>query len=86
MRYSKMTFQVERLSETLARNPILVTALNPSIGYAKGAQIAKKAYSERRSVLDVAVEMTDLSAETLATLLDPAALTRGGIQGGGASG
>src|SRR5262249_33915240 len=37
-----------RLAETLERNPILVTALNPVIGYEKGAAIAKKAYAEGR--------------------------------------
>ena len=49
-----------RLDEALARNPILVTALNPVIGYEKGAAIAKKAYAEGRPILEVAAEMTDL--------------------------
>jgi fumarate hydratase class II len=62
----------------LARNPILVTALNPIIGYAKAAEIAKRAYAEGRAVVDVAAEMTDLSRAELARLLDPAALTRAG--------
>ena len=81
-------FTVNRstLSEALARNPILVTALNPVIGYEKGAAIAKKAYAEGRAVLDVAAEMTDLSEEELKRLLDPAALTEGGIKGAGSSG
>jgi fumarate hydratase class II len=73
----------ERLAEALERNPILVTALNPVIGYEKGAAIAKKAYAEGRPIRDVAAEMTDLSREELARLLDPAELTRGGIKGGG---
>ena len=47
-------------SDALARNPILVTALNPVIGYEKGAAIAKKAYAEGRPILDVAAEMTEL--------------------------
>jgi fumarate hydratase class II len=75
-----------RLSEALARNPILVTALNPVIGYERGAAIAKKAYAEGRAVLDVAGEMTDLSDDELKRLLDPAALTEGGIKGAGTSG
>ncbi len=62
--------------------PILVTALNPVIGYEKGAAIAKKAYAEGRPILEVAQKMTDLKAEELAKLLDPAELTRGGIKGG----
>ena len=46
----------ERLREALDRNPILVTALNPIIGYEKGAAIAKKAYAEGRPILEVAAE------------------------------
>jgi fumarate hydratase class II len=63
----------------LDRNPILVTALNRVIGYEKGAAIAKKAYAESRPILQVALEMTDLSEEKLKQLLDPARLTEGGI-------
>jgi fumarate hydratase, class II len=73
------TVNQDRLNDALARNPILVTALNPVIGYEKGAAIAKKAYAERRPVLDVAAEMTDLSIDELRRLLDPKALTEGGI-------
>ena len=72
--------------EALARNPILVTALNPIIGYEKAAAIAKRAYRENRPVLDIAVEDSGLSAAELRKLLDPAALTRGGIHEGGSSG
>ncbi|MDH5621473.1 MAG: aspartate ammonia-lyase, partial [Gammaproteobacteria bacterium] len=60
--------------------PILVTALNPVIGYEKGAAIAKAAYKQGRPVKDVAREMTDLTDEELDRLLDPAALTEGGIK------
>jgi fumarate hydratase, class II len=73
----------DRIQEALARNPILVTALNPIIGYEKGAAIAKKAYREGRPILDVAAEMTDLSREELRRLLDPKSLTEGGIKGAG---
>jgi fumarate hydratase class II len=68
------------VSRTVGRNPILVTALNPVIGYELGAAVAKKAYAEGRPVKDVAREMTDLSDEELERLLDPAALTEGGIK------
>jgi len=68
------------LDAALDRNPILVTALNPVIGYEKGAAVAKKAYAEGRPVKEVAKEMTDLSDAELDRLLDPAVLTRGGIQ------
>ncbi|HKF98564.1 MAG TPA: class II fumarate hydratase [Steroidobacteraceae bacterium] len=81
-------FQVNkaRLAEALDRNPILVTALNPVIGYEKGAAIAKKAYAEGRPIREVAAQMTDLSSAQLEKLLDPAELTTGGIKGGGGGG
>jgi fumarate hydratase class II len=73
------TVNQERISGLLDKNPILVTALNPVIGYDKAAQIAKKAYAEGRSLKDVAAEMTDLSKEELNKLLDPRKMTEGGI-------
>lgn len=76
----------ERIDEALARNPILVTALNPVIGYAKGAEIAKRAYAEGRPLIDVAEEVSGLPRAQLIELLDPRALTRGGLQGGGSAG
>ena len=73
------TVNEAHIKEALDRNPILVTALNRVIGYEKGAAIAKKAYAEGRSVIDVAAEMTDLSEDELIKLLDPKKLTQGGI-------
>ena len=75
-----------RLDAVLARNPILATALNPVIGYERAAAIAKRAYVEGRPVFDVALEMSGLSEAELRRLLDPAALTRGGLHGGGGGG
>ena len=75
-----------RIAEALDRNPILVTALNPVIGYEKGAAIAKKAYAEGRPIREIAEKMTDLKREELARLLDPADLARGGIKGGTSGG
>jgi fumarate hydratase, class II len=71
--------RVDTLDAALARNPVLVTALNPVIGYARAAAIAKRAYAEQRAVLDVAREMSGLDDDTLRRLLDPRALTRGGL-------
>ncbi|MAM71120.1 MAG: aspartate ammonia-lyase [Gammaproteobacteria bacterium] len=68
----------DKLQEALARNPILVTALNPVIGYEKAAAIAKKAYAEGRAIIDVAAEESGLSKEELEHLLDPAKLADGG--------
>jgi fumarate hydratase class II len=73
------TINEARLEAALARNPILVTALNPVIGYDRAAAIAKRAYAEGRAIRDVAAEMTDLTPEELERLLDPRALTRGGL-------
>ncbi|HCS26366.1 MAG TPA: aspartate ammonia-lyase [Spongiibacteraceae bacterium] len=67
--------QTESLTESLARNPVLVTALNPVIGYMAAADIAKQAYAENRPIIDVALEKTDLSRQELETLLDPLSLT-----------
>ncbi len=67
------------VAAALARNPILVTALNPVIGYEKAAAIAKRAYQEGRPVLDVALEDSGLAEAELKRLLDPARLTRGGL-------
>jgi fumarate hydratase class II len=74
------TVNRENLDRALNRNPILVTALNPVIGYEKGAAVAKKAYAEGRPVKDVARELTELSDEELDRLLNPASLTEGGIK------
>ena len=68
----------DRLEALLGRNPILVTALNPLIGYEKGAQIVKRAYAEGRSLREIAAEETDLSAEQLDRLLNPRRLADGG--------
>jgi fumarate hydratase class II len=75
------TFKVNasNLEKTLAQNPILVTALNPIIGYEKAAVIAKQAYAEGRAIIDVALEHTELSREQLTQLLNPEKLTQGGL-------
>ena len=77
--FAGLVVKQERVREALARNPILVTALNPIIGYEKAAAIAKRAYREQRPVLEIAREDSGLPEAELRRLLDPAALTRGGI-------
>jgi fumarate hydratase class II len=71
------TVQTDKINEALSRNPILVTALNPLIGYLKAADIAKQAYKEKRPVIDVAVEQTSYNRAELEKLLDPALLSQG---------
>jgi fumarate hydratase class II len=69
------TVKESRLQEALAKNPILVTALNSRIGYLKAAEIAKTAYQQGRPIIEVASEMTELSRAELENLLDPTQLT-----------
>ena len=73
---SGFVVNTDAVTQSLAKNPILITALNARIGYEQGAAIAKQAYAEGRALLDVAVEQTDISRSELAQLLDPAALTK----------
>ena len=75
------TFKVNKknLDVSLSRNPILVTALNTIIGYEKAAEIAKKAYKENRSIVEVASEETNIPKAKLKKLLDPSKLAKGGI-------
>ena len=75
------TFKVNKknIAQSLGMNPILVTALNREIGYEKAAKIAKKAYKEKRSIIDGANEETGLPVAKLKALLNPAKLTQGGV-------
>jgi fumarate hydratase class II len=70
----------EKAESWLAKNPILVTALNPVIGYLKGAEVAKKALAENRSIRDIVVELGYLKPEEVDELLDARKMTEGGIQ------
>lgn len=68
------SLNIEVLAASLANNPILVTALNSEIGYNQAAAIAKRAYQQKRPILDVAKEMTSISDQALQQLLDPTRL------------
>jgi fumarate hydratase class II len=76
---SRLSVNKERVADMVGRNPVLVTALNPIIGYDQAAKIAKKAFAEGRPVKDVAREMTDLSDAELDQALDPIKMTKGGF-------
>jgi fumarate hydratase class II len=80
------TVNEPHIAELVERNPILVTALNPEIGYERAAEIAKKAYAQNLRVKDVAAEMTDLKLEDIERLLDPRKMTAGGIGAAGGAG
>jgi fumarate hydratase class II len=73
------TVNTDNLAAAVGKNPVLVTALNPEIGYAKAAEIAKEAYRTGQPIIDVALEKTELSRAQLETLLNPLKLTRGGL-------
>jgi len=53
----------ERIAELVGRSLMLVTALNPHIGYDKAAQIAKKAHKEGTSLRDAAIATGFVTAE-----------------------
>lgn len=76
---SRLKVKKEQIADMVGRNPILVTALNPIIGYDLAAKIAKKAFAESRPLKEVAKEMTDLSDEELDKALDPIKMTKGGF-------
>jgi fumarate hydratase class II len=67
------------IQKALERNPVLVTALNPLIGYELGAATAKQAYREGRPIREVAMENTNLGEVELDRLLDPLEMTKGGV-------
>ena len=76
---SGFKINTQHIATAVDKNPIMVTALNPVIGYELGAKIAKTAYQQNRSVKDITREMTDLSEADTNRLLDPKMLTEGGI-------
>ena len=76
---SKLRVRQNHVQQLVSKNPVLVTALNPLIGYDRAASIAKKAYAENRPVLEVAMEMLDLSEEELRSALDPEKMTESGV-------
>ncbi len=81
-----LTANREGAERWLMRNPILVTALNPIIGYQKGAEVAKKSLAENRSLLDIVVDLGYLSEDEARQALDARKMTEGGIsdvKGGG---
>jgi fumarate hydratase class II len=66
----------------LSRNPILVTALNPIIGYNKGKEVAMKSLQEGRSLREIVVELGYMSDEEAVKVLDARSMTEGGIKQG----
>ena len=76
---SQLVVREDHIKALVGKNPILVTTLNPLIGYDLAAKIAKKAFAENRALKEVALEMCDLPEEELDSVLDPAKMTKGGF-------
>merc|ERR1719456_1058822 len=53
----------KRIKEHLDRSLMLVTALNPKIGYDKAAKVAKMALAEEKTLKEKALELGFLTAE-----------------------
>ena len=73
------TVNTDHLDAAVGKNPVLVTALNPEIGYSLASDIAKEAYQTGRPVIDVAEERSGLDRNRLEELMDPLKLTKGGL-------
>jgi fumarate hydratase, class II len=65
----------DRIAENLARNLMLVTALNPHIGYEKSARIALKAHREGLTLRAAALAL-GIAADDFDQWVDPEAMTR----------
>ena len=81
-----ITANPEKATGWLAKNPILVTALNPEIGYLNGAAVAKESLATGKTIKEVVVEKGLLPPERVDELLDVRAMTEGGIMGTGGGG
>lgn len=64
----------ERMDWNLHNSLMLVTALNPYIGYDNGAKTAKKAYRENISLRDACAELGFMSREQFAQVIRPEAM------------
>ena len=69
----------ERVRELLERNAVVVTALNPHIGYDNGARIVKEAAATGRSIRELVLEAGLMTPDELDAALDLKKMTEGGI-------
>ena len=76
-----MRVDEERVKELMDSSPsLIITALTPHIGYAKSADLVKKALAQKRSLLDIALEEKVMPEDKLRKILDALPMTRGGVQ------
>ena len=76
-----VTANREKAEGWLAKSTVLVTALNPVIGYLKAAEVSKEAMARNVTIRQVVLEKGYLTAEQLDKILDVRAMTEGGIKG-----
>jgi fumarate hydratase class II len=67
---------LERIRENVGESLMLVTALNPHIGYENSAKIALKAHRDHSTLREAALKLGLISAEDFDKWIDPAAMTR----------
>ena len=70
----------KRAQELVEKNAIIVTALNPHIGYDNGAKIAKEAVATGRSVRELVLEAGLMTGDELDDALDIKKMTEGGLR------
>ena len=80
---SQIVVREAHIAASVGKNPILVTVLNPLIGYDMAAKIAKTAFTENRSLKEVALELAGekLTEAELDQALDPVKMTKTGFVG-----
>ena len=81
-----LTANVEACRDSVERSPSMATALNPLIGYDQAAEIAKRAFKEKRPVRELAREMTRLTPGDIERALDPRRQTEPGLDFGSGGG
>ena len=67
--------------EMVEKGLAIVTTLVPHIGYDKSAALAHKAQETGQTIMEVALEETDLSEQELMKILDPESMTEPGVSG-----
>jgi fumarate hydratase class II len=75
-----ITVNDDRPRQLLEKNAIIVTALNPHIGYDNGARIAKESAATGRSVRELVLEAGLMSEAELDAALDLKKMTQGGLR------
>ena len=69
----------DRIRSLVEDNLVVVTALNPRIGYDQGARVAKQAYATGQTIRQVVLELGLMEADELDQVLDLKKMTEGGI-------